>query len=1699
MLVLRDSRRLLPAALAGILLFALQVGAVFSSQSCSANPAGATSPCAAVGPASQDSAAGVDTGAGNPINVTNGNKYQRETDLAALPGELGLELVRHYNSSASRVVGQLGNGWRLSYETDLYVLGRSIQILQADGARIVFSRDAGDLCSSRNPAHGRVVVRRTARGEEFTWEWPNGRKLDFNAQGRLEQIRVPSGAFLSLTRGPSGELLRVVDPARRELRFHYLDREIAHKYPQRFRGIVAIDTPVGRFKYEHGEEQRQGNLVKVDIPTHYDNSTRPHAYTERGITGSSVSRIYHYEDPDHPQHLTGITVSGSGSDRQLVNQRIATYRYDPSGRAVLSVRGDPTSGSEEVRLEYPRPGVTKLTNSLGQTTTYVHAVVAGAYRLLEARGAGCASCGEVNVRHDYDPLGNLSATTRLDLKGRAISSTTMERDARGRIVKVSRVAYRQGRAGRAKWQLRYEYPQTGGAELANETANTQPTLIIRPSVVPGKEHSLRIAYNGNGQPLSVTESGWAPAVARAEAGAIERSSRYRYTVINGRSLLTQIDAPNGNSTRIDWDGQGAFITAVTLPGNLRISVRHDDAGRIAAITDEQGRESAFNYDARSLLVATEQDGIRHSHLYDAFGNRVETGYYSSPDSYRALTHSAYDGAGRLRWRASHLGILDSWQRDSEGRVLEARRQSASQVRSARYTYDAQGRLSELDDDLGGRRRIAYDEAGRPELFTDGLGRETRYQYDGDGNSVESIATRPMTATVRFERDALQRIDKVIAPNGATTRNHRDDFGRSIEVVSPDSGETSNRYDAADRLVAATDASGNRAGYEYDAAGRIVKQEIFAAGSGTASAAPPLVTRWRYQGPHLVAIDHPGQSETYAYDNSGRLAARTVQLQLADAMMASSITRYSYDSLGQASAVSLPDGSTIAYRRNGQNQIVALERRLVRTAWLAWLLPATPIVAQIERDLTGIRRFVFGNGIEANSLRSREGVLARVVHRRAENLIDRRYRWDVAGNLLSRQDQGATSSRTESYAYDAQDRLIAAAAIQPSAATNVSRYFYDGAGNRLLSQEGIADQTDTRSGTVKTAYAERSNRRLDAVHKSSTTGLPRRCAPRKDPRGVPQGLPSLVIASEARRSMVFCAPSPEQEQMSGYDANGQPTTIAEREYLWDALGRLREIRDVREENLSIASYRYNHRGERIAKTTSKGRTHYLYEAGRLAAELDARGRITRQYLYLGDHPVALIDTPAGRALEHERSLLWQIAADLVTICQAWFYGDESIVYLHNNHLGAPELATDVQGHAVWSAVYAPFGRIIRTGATNHSRFKLNLRLPGQYEDEESGLHYNGQRYYDPDRGNYLSPDPLGLRAGLNAYSYAANNPLKYIDPEGLILFAFDGTDNSNPPPGADDFSNVYKFYLAYDAAQNGPKWYMNGVGRDDPDSQINTNWLDEANANTARARVNYMLQQLDQYMQGGSVQKGDWVNIDVIGFSRGAAMARDFTNSVATRLSNQTYQASGACLQIRFLGLWDTVAQFGLNGADNASWQLAIPSAARNVFQAVALNEHRYLFPGEAIGSGTQRGFIGSHADIGGSYGTGDLSDVALNWIVDQAKISGVKMNAWSASSVGHPEWATVTDPVLHDKSNGSGDRNFCLRANNKAWTISCQKQRQATPGGMNWSQTASYIDLYAQATMDADGSSKIVGAVNMEEYGKWLKQYYGFDILSAAP
>ena len=81
--------------------------------------------------------------------------------------------------------------------------------------------------------------------------------------------------------------------------------------------------------------------------------------------------------------------------------------------------------------------------------------------------------------------------------------------------------------------------------------------------------------------------------------------------------------------------------------------------------------------------------------------------------------------------------------------------------------------------------------------------------------------------------------------------------------------------------------------------------------------------------------------------------------------------------------------------------------------------------------------------------------------------------------------------------------------------------------------------------------------------------------------------------------------------------------------------------------------------------------------------------------------------------------------------------------------------------VWTTQTYPFGKQRYSG-----NIEFNLRYPGQYFDEETGLHYNGHRYYDPNTGRYITSDPIGLAGGINTYAYVGNDPLGSVDPLGL---------------------------------------------------------------------------------------------------------------------------------------------------------------------------------------------------------------------------------------------------------------------------------------------------------------------------------------------
>jgi hypothetical protein len=335
-------------------------------------------------------------------------------------------------------------------------------------------------------------------------------------------------------------------------------------------------------------------------------------------------------------------------------------------------------------------------------------------------------------------------------------------------------------------------------------------------------------------------------------------------------------------------------------------------------------------------------------------------------------------------------------------------------------------------------------------------------------------------------------------------------------------------------------------------------------------------------------------------------------------------------------------------------------------------------------------------------------------------------------------------------------------------------------------------------------------------------------------------------------------------------------------------------------------------------------------------------------------------------------------------------------------------------------------------------------------------------------------------------------------------------------------NVWQFLQLYD---DGNFRYVSGVGTRHRETDarfggdIHWSW---GNTSTVDMGANYTgpdrIDRMIQYFNAEAELLTDdtsLMDVDIIGFSRGAAQAREFANRINAATRNGEYRytitdANGQQIQrcqminFRFMGLWDTVLSTNLSGT---GYNLGIVPGFQHVAQAVALNEYRGntfrrmpgstgAFPLESIMRGTvpvgqtriEMGFIGAHADIGGGYATDNqLSQVALSWMIEQARDAGVNMRNDPANTV-------PGNAVIHDKS----DNQYCLSG------PGCSEdrvvrggaggtQRQMTGTGMTHADTGQFI-RYDPPGMNADGSvtrepglNDRTGTVDMARYLQWLR------------
>ena len=321
-----------------------------------------------------------------------------------------------------------------------------------------------------------------------------------------------------------------------------------------------------------------------------------------------------------------------------------------------------------------------------------------------------------------------------------------------------------------------------------------------------------------------------------------------------------------------------------------------------------------------------------------------------------------------------------------------------------------------------------------------------------------------------------------------------------------------------------------------------------------------------------------------------------------------------------------------------------------------------------------------------------------------NPRQRHYRYDMAGQMSHIRD---SKNGTIRYQYDPLGQLIEA--VTP---LRHEQFAFDPAGNRL---DGLSGSHTEKTTTLNRVWGNLLKNWLGKHYEY-------------DQRG------NLLAKSE----------------------NGKQET-----FRWNSYNRLIQYT----KDNQTTEYKYDPFGRRIAKIHNGTTTLYHWDGDVLAAESNANS--TTHYIFEPDtfEPVAqFVSAP----LRPQTPLTFRdytyYTPEIDPLNQEptpQEYLPDSLAYFHLDHLGTPIEMTDRAGKTVWEATYQAWGEVEMVSGS----LKQPFRFQGQYFDEESGLHYNRFRYYDPSSGRFVSQDPIRLLGGFNLYEYAPN-PISWLDPLGL---------------------------------------------------------------------------------------------------------------------------------------------------------------------------------------------------------------------------------------------------------------------------------------------------------------------------------------------
>jgi RHS repeat-associated protein len=669
----------------------------------------------------------------------------------------------------------------------------------------------------------------------------------------------------------------------------------------------------------------------------------------------------------------------------------------------------------------------------------------------------------------------------------------------------------------------------------------------------------------------------------------------------------------------EWHPSFRLPTRIAAPGR-ETTLAYDAAGNLIsyAVRDTATgatRTWTYTYDALGRVLAA--DGPRTD-----VADVTTYEYYAGDDpdrgrrgNLRRITNAAghvteiaaYDAHGQPTQIVDPNGLITTLVYDTRQRLVS--RQAGAETIT--YAYDAAGQLTRVTLPDGSFLGYAYDDAQRLVRVADNLGNRFEYTLDAMGNRLREEAfdasgtlaqtrahlyntlnrlaqsTSAFGHTTTYGYDGEANLTAITDPLGREHRRSYDALGRLVAMIDPAGGATRLGYDALDQLRAVTDPRGLATAYERGALGDLAAEQSPDAGTTarTFDAAGNVLTRTNANGTsatytydalgRVTRIAYSdGQVETFGYDAGANGAGRLTSIS-----DSSGTTTFAYDPHGrltQETRTIAGIAYLTAYSYDAAGRLAAVTYPSGRV--ITYGRDALGRIARIETSGEGGTQvlvqdagyFPFGGlqrftyGSLASHVRTIDADGRIAAYTLGADA--RTLTFDAASRIIGIADP-ANPANDALYSYDALDRLASWAQ-----GTTSQGYAYDATGNRI---------SLTLGGTSYPYTVDPASNRLLGVAGPTATSF-------------------------------------------SYDAAGSlVSSSAGPSFAYDA--RQRMVRAA--VGATVTEYRLNALGQRVAKLGARS-THYHYDAaGRLIAESDGAGRVEKEYVWLGDTPVAMIAAAA----------------------------------------------------------------------------------------------------------------------------------------------------------------------------------------------------------------------------------------------------------------------------------------------------------------------------------------------------------------------------------------------------------------------------------------------------------------------------------------